>query len=193
MQPNGYHSQFIGPQLRAARDQVGMKQAELARRLGVDPAMVSRWEFVASTRYVPVPVHHFEALALHLHVSIDELIPGLRLNNLEVTTPNSTIHLPPPEANGVDHSAPPTESPITPHPAGSPPTFQSVLPMVRDVAMPGRLGAANEDGLYRLRLRCPWCRTLNVTLSADPHALPSLCLGCGGQMRALVVVNIPRP
>lgn len=49
--------------VRAAREQCGWSQAELARRLGVHYSAVSRWE--AGTRAVPQPV----AMAIRLLIA----------------------------------------------------------------------------------------------------------------------------
>src|SRR5215216_4471782 len=193
-------SQFIGPQLKAARERAGLKQSEIARQLGVDPAMVSRWEFIPSTRYVPVPSRHFEPLAFLLNVDIEELVPGLRrpivarplvlpeptCNGVAKPTilePN--VEVPPPQDEEVGEQMSSSFSQET-YSTGSTSTSMPSSPS----PVPGRVGPPNEKGEYRLRLRCPWCRTMNVSYSADHSELPSDCSACGRRMRAQVTVTI---
>ena len=168
-------SQFLGPQLRAARERVGLNQTQLARLLGLDPAMISRWEFIYSTRYVPVPARHWEALAFHLNMTVEEL----------VVSPPDPPPPPPPEPPMLATPAP-SFTPPTP----IPPPLRFPEPEARS-PVPGRPQQL-IDGTFRVRLRCPWCRFLNSETAAQPSALPTHCSNCGARMRALVTVTIRR-
>jgi len=169
--------QYIGPQLRAARERAGMKQTELARLLGVDPAMVSRWEFVYSTRYVPVPIKHVLALASHLNVPLADLTPGQepspppRRPQLR-RVPDEPSPPPPPDKE----SSRPTQLPAEFAPSPVPGRPTKLL-----------------SGEFRVKLRCPWCRYLNTGLAERPTDLPIECLKCGARMRATVTVSRIRP
>ncbi|HEY2594621.1 MAG TPA: helix-turn-helix transcriptional regulator [Chloroflexota bacterium] len=55
--------------MRAIRLRQGLKQTEVARRMGLDPSMPSLWE--RGKRLVPR--HRVPALAAALEVSVDEL------------------------------------------------------------------------------------------------------------------------
>jgi len=67
-------SVHIGPQLRAARERAGLKQSEVARRMRLDPAIISRWECEEATRYRPVPGDRLPALAEALETTVEELL-----------------------------------------------------------------------------------------------------------------------
>jgi len=166
--------QYIGPQLRAARERAGMKQTDLARLLGVDPAMVSRWEFVYSTRYVPVPLKHVFALANHLNIPLGDLAPGQQAP-------------PPPKPTRLARV--PDEAP-TPPPEPANGRLRPVTQLPAEFApspVPGR-PTRLVSGQFRVKLRCPWCRYLNTGLSDQPTNLPVKCLKCGARMRATVTV-----
>lgn len=165
--------QFIGPQLRAARERAGLKQVELAQLIGVDPAMVSRWEFVYSTRYVPVPLRHVVALAHYLNVPVDDLVPGRRE--------------PPPPPRPRPRLVQPQPLPPAPPEPRAPPAVNHVRP----APAPGR-PTELMDGSFRVRLRCPWCHHLNTGIAERPTNLPLECLKCGQRMRAQVTVTIQK-
>jgi transcriptional regulator with XRE-family HTH domain len=58
-----------GNALRRARDRSGLSQAALARRAGIDPRRVSRYE-----RSTPLALRDFAALARVLEVRIGDLV-----------------------------------------------------------------------------------------------------------------------
>jgi transcriptional regulator with XRE-family HTH domain len=62
----------LGPNIRAARVAAGVAQAELARRLGVTPTTVWKWE---SSRVVP-PLERLAQIAVLLSVTLDQLVSG---------------------------------------------------------------------------------------------------------------------
>lgn len=80
---DGYPSLYVGPALRTLRQRAGMRQSEIARHLGIDSSIPSRWEGYDSThagqttRYKPVPGKYFLALTTLLGCTIGELAPEL--------------------------------------------------------------------------------------------------------------------
>jgi len=159
-------SYFIGPRLKSARERLGYSQADLAKAVRVDPAMVSRWEFSESTRYTAVPADRLVLLAKYLDVDIHYLAPSANGAVTAMMTDGvAKLAKAPPMAryatSEVSHPSP----------------------------VPGRPQRA-ENGEYRLRLRCPSCKMRNEVLSADPSQLPRNCLGCGRQLRARVTVTL---
>jgi transcriptional regulator with XRE-family HTH domain len=60
----------LGPNIRAARAAAGVKQAELARRIGVTPTTVWKWE---NARVVP-PLERIAQIADVLGVTLDALV-----------------------------------------------------------------------------------------------------------------------
>lgn len=74
-QTNPYQSVHIGPALKTARERAGITQDELARRLGLDESVPSRWECVGSTRYTAVPGYRLPQLAQIFGMSVHDLAP----------------------------------------------------------------------------------------------------------------------
>jgi transcriptional regulator with XRE-family HTH domain/DNA-directed RNA polymerase subunit RPC12/RpoP len=70
-----YQSVHIGPALKRAREHSRLTQDELARLLGVDESVPSRWECVGSTRYTAVPGFRLPQLAEIFGLSVHELAP----------------------------------------------------------------------------------------------------------------------
>lgn len=64
------HALYVGPRIRELREQLGLKQREVARRIQIDPSLPQLWE--ADKR--PVPHSRVEALAAALEVSVEELL-----------------------------------------------------------------------------------------------------------------------
>lgn len=62
----------LGPNIRAARVEAGIAQAELARRIGVTPTTVWKWE---NARVVP-PLERVAQIASELSVTLDRLVNG---------------------------------------------------------------------------------------------------------------------
>jgi transcriptional regulator with XRE-family HTH domain len=60
----------LGPNIRAARVAAGVKQAELARRIGVTPTTVWKWE---NARVVP-PLERVAQIAEQLGVTLEGLV-----------------------------------------------------------------------------------------------------------------------
>lgn len=159
-------SHFIGPRLKSARERLGYSQADLAKAVGVDPAMVSRWEFSESTRYTPVPADRLVLLAQYLDVDVHFLAPNA---NGALTAMMDGVAKPLVNRPAMARYA--TSEVSSPSP------------------VPGR-PERTANGEYRLRLRCPSCHKHNEVLSADPSQLPRECLGCGLQLRARVKVTL---
>jgi transcriptional regulator with XRE-family HTH domain len=165
------NSQFIGPQLRAARELAGLRQIEIARALRLDPATVSRWEFDTSTRYAPVPAKYLGQLASYLGVSVEELTGN---GHDEDDAPHAE-----PDVSQTDRHRQITysSSPVTD------------VQQTRMAGRPERDEVANE---LIWRLRCWHCHFVNERRSSFAVALPNVCDACGTQIRARVSLSITR-
>lgn len=62
---------MLGKSIRAAREQIGISQAELARRIGVGP--VTMWKYESGR--LAVTSIRLRSIATALNVTIDSLMP----------------------------------------------------------------------------------------------------------------------
>src|SRR5919198_2897293 len=74
----------LSARMRELRARQGLKQSELARRMGLDPSIPSLWE--QGKRLVPA--NRVRALAEALEVSLDELLDGVVSGAQRVPTPS---------------------------------------------------------------------------------------------------------
>lgn len=179
----GYPSLFVGPALRAARLRAGLRQSDLARYLGVDSSLPSRWEGFdpihngMTTRYRPVPGKYFAPLTDLLKCSLEELSPDLGVaangwHSLQSVT--STASAVATTSVSVTHAA--TMSGYT---LGG---VVQEKPNRQPGRPPAELVAAGQ-----WRRHCPGCR--KTYLESMSQRAPLLCDACGAPVRAMSSVT----
>ncbi|HEY1292894.1 MAG TPA: helix-turn-helix transcriptional regulator [Chloroflexota bacterium] len=183
LEEDGYPSLYVGPALRMLRMRAGVRQSEIARHLGVDSSIPSRWEGFDSThngqttRYKPVPGKYFEPLASLLRCSVGDLAPELLEQSNGTTT--SCAFMATTTANGLAHGQ--TIATISGYMVGGAmTTTPSPVP-----------GMPPEDlrALGMWRRWCPKCKKVFLE-SADVRA-PYVCDVCEAPVRAHVTVTSP--
>lgn len=181
---DGYPSLFVGPALRAARLRVGVRQSEIARYLGVDSSLPSRWEGYdtqhdgQTTRYKPVPGKYFEPLASLLHCAVTDLAPELGLadepvwNGSNGTTSASMSQM----SGGKVHSGTISGYTLGGFSFGNLPTPGPGRP-------PSELQATGQ-----WRRKCPGCR--KIFLESLTARAPFVCDSCHTPVRAHTSITV---
>lgn len=173
-----YPSVHLGNHLRFLRVRAGYTQGELARRLGVDAAMTSRWECESSTRFRPVPGHHFQRLSELLEVPLGELT-----GSVIVEAPAVTVFGPP---LGIDDLQ--GDTPVVPQ---DQPVVRRDLPRqiryTSDGADSRAMPAPGRPGMRPWRIACWNCHVRNEIADPDDHDV--LCSSCSERLRARVTVH----
>jgi transcriptional regulator with XRE-family HTH domain len=187
-------SVLLGPRIKHYRQQAGLSQAEVARRLGCTPSMPSRWECEQATRYSPVPGGRLPALADLFNVPLEELAPEAMLVQTSRGGWADALDQPA-NACGAAWAAPSPAAPADQPPEGvwlSHGTLQFTTSATLAAEMPSPV-PGRPDAQRPWRIRCWRCCHLVVVETAATRAGTPLCDWCAAPLRARTRVTTVVP